>query len=113
MFNDYMKRGILKPIKTTIFDASDIQNAFRYLASGKHIGKVLIKLRETEDDPMSLPLSVMKKFFCDKALSFIIVGGLGGFGVELADWLVMRGCTKLVMSSSRGISNGYQAARIR
>lgn len=113
MFIDYMKRGIVKPLKTTIFEANDIQNAFRYLASGKHIGKVLIKLRETEDDPLSLPIAVLRKFFCDKALSHILVGGLGGFGLELADYLVLRGCKKLVFSSSRGITNGYQASRIR
>lgn len=110
---DHMARGIVKPLKSTVFEASDIQNAFRYLASGKHIGKVLLKLRENENDLESLPLSVMRKFFCDESLSYVLVGGMGGFGLELADWLVMRGCKKLVMSSSRGITNGYQAYRIK
>lgn len=108
-----MARGIIKPLKSEVFEACDIQNAFRYLASGKHMGKVLLKLRESEKDSESLPLSVMRKFFCDESLSYILVGGMGGFGLELADWLVMRGCKKLVISSSRGITNGYQAYRIK
>lgn len=113
MVAEHVRKGIIKPLKTTVFEAHDIQNAFRYLASGKHIGKVLVKLRENENDLESLPLTVLPRMFCDKDLSYILVGGLGGFGLELADWLVLRGCRKLVMSSSRGISNGYQAVRIK
>lgn len=108
-----MEKGIIKPLKTTVFEANDIQNAFRYLASGKHIGKVLLKIRENEGDELSLPIAVLPRVFCDEIMSYIIIGGLGGFGLELADWLVLRGCKKLVLSSSRGVTNGYQAVRIK
>jgi fatty acid synthase, animal type len=83
------------------------------LASGKHIGKVLLKIRENEADQTSLPIEVLPLVNCNPALSFIIPGGLGGFGLELADWLVLRGCRKLVLSSSRGITSSYQAFRIK
>lgn len=43
----------------------------------------------------------------------MILGGLGGFGLELADWLVLRGAKKLILTSRTGIRNGYQASRIR
>lgn len=33
-------------------------------------------------------------------------------GLELADWLVLRGVKKLFMVSRRGITSGYQAMRI-
>lgn len=112
MKNDLTK-GVIKPLKTTVFEASEIPQAFRYLASGKHIGKVLVKIRENESDIASLPLSILPRIFCDKSSSYILIGGLGGFGLELADWLVLRGCQKLVISSSRGITNGYQEARIK
>lgn len=108
-----LMNGVIQPLHTNIFPASEIQQAFRFLASGKHIGKVLVQLREKEDDMVSLPIAVSPKLFCDKACAYVIVGGLGGFGLELADWLILRGCQKLVLSSSRGVTNGYQAARIR
>lgn len=113
IIKDHMAKGIIKPLKTTVFEANDIQNAFRYLASGKHIGKVLLKLRENEGDELSLPIAVHPRVFCDETMSYIIIGGLGGFGLELADWLVLRGCKKLILSSSRGVTNGYQAVRIK
>jgi NAD(P)-dependent dehydrogenase (short-subunit alcohol dehydrogenase family) len=43
----------------------------------------------------------------------IFAGGLGGFGLELADWLVLRGARKLVLSSRTGISTGYQSLRVK
>lgn len=42
-----------------------------------------------------------------------MAGGLGGFGLELADWLALRGCKNLVLTSRTGLSTGYQAMRIR
>lgn len=99
-------------MNTTIFDANDIEEAFRFMANGKHIGKVLLKVRERVDDVVSLPLATVDRVYCDSNQSFIIIGGLGGFGLELAEWLVLRGCKKLVMSSSRGVTNHNQFLRI-
>jgi len=38
---------------------------------------------------------------------------LGGFGLELADWLVLRGARKLVLSSRTGMRTGYQSLHVR
>ena len=38
---------------------------------------------------------------------------MGGFGLELADWLVLRGARKLGLSSRTGIRTGYQSLRVR
>jgi fatty acid synthase len=83
------------------------------MASGKHIGKVVLRVRKSSDDKISVPLSLKPHVYCDKSKSYIIVGGLGGLGLELADWLVLRGCKKLVITSSRGITNAYQESRIK
>lgn len=103
----------MKPLKVNVFDASEIEQAFRFMASGKHIGKVLLKMRENADDTSSLPIKMIPRVYCSTEESFVIVGGLGGFGLELADWLILRGCRKLVLSSSRGVTNAYQASRIK
>jgi fatty acid synthase, animal type len=83
------------------------------MAGGKHIGKIVLKVREDGTDAASLPVPVVPRVCCDPGLSYVIPGGLGGFGLELADWLVFRGCKKLVLSSSRGITTSYQAFRIK
>jgi fatty acid synthase len=42
-----------------------------------------------------------------------LTGGLGGFGLELADWLVSRGARRLVLTSRNGTKTGYQSLRVR
>lgn len=39
-----MKTGVVQPLRSTVFEKEAVEEAFRYMASGKHIGKVLIKV---------------------------------------------------------------------
>lgn len=103
--------GIVQPIVSRVFDASEIQDAFEFMAKGKHIGKILLKIREHEHE--TFPIRMISRVHCSEEESVIIVGGLGGFGLELAGWLVSRGCRKLVLCGRSGVTNGYQALRIR
>lgn len=40
-----IKDGVVKPLKTTTFKREEVEAAFRYMAQGKHIGKVVIEVR--------------------------------------------------------------------
>ena len=40
MITDGLKNGTIKPIQVKVFPKTDIEEAFRYMASGKHMGKV-------------------------------------------------------------------------
>lgn len=59
--------------------------------------------------PTPILMSAMSKTFFPAHKSYIIAGGLGGFGLELAQWLVLRGAQKLVLTSRSGIRTGEQA----
>lgn len=50
-----------------------------------------------EAPKVSIPAAC--RTLCDPSKSYIITGGLGGFGLELAQWLVERGAKILVLSS--------------
>lgn len=111
-----IKSGAVKPLKTTVFDKTDVEAAFRFMAQGKHIGKVLIKVRQEETDgksPSPMVLSCIARTICNPQKSYVITGGLGGFGLELAQWLVERGAKKLVLTSRSGIRTGYQTRKVR
>lgn len=58
------------------------------------------------------PILANPRYYCDSKKSYIILGGLGGFGLELADWLVLRGARDLVLTSRTGVRTGYQRMRI-
>lgn len=52
-------------------------------------------------------------YTCFPNKSYIIIGGLGGFGLELIDWLVLRNAQNIVITSRNGLKNGYQKMRIK
>ncbi|XP_041971751.1 fatty acid synthase-like isoform X2 [Aricia agestis] len=113
-----IESGAIRPLTYCTFEKDEVEQAFRYMAAGKHIGKVIIKIREEEKTPVCgqpepLIMKVLPRYICNKDFVYVIVGGLGGFGLELADWLILRGARKVLLTSRRGISNGYQASRLR
>ena len=87
-----IKEGAVKPLNTTTFDKDDIEGAFRFMAQGKHVGKVVVRVREEAAEKACLPINLkaISRASCDPSKSYIITGGLGGFGLELANWLRAR-----------------------
>ena len=39
-----LEQGVVTPLKTTVFDRHSVEPAFRFMAQGKHIGKVVIQV---------------------------------------------------------------------
>ncbi|XP_061823044.1 fatty acid synthase [Nerophis lumbriciformis] len=118
LLKDGIVGGVVQPLKTNVFERDQVEEAFRYMAQGKHIGKVLLQVCR-EDTSTSLQsasplmLPALCRTYCLPSHSYIITGGLGGFGLELAQWLTEKGARKLVLTSRSGIRNGYQAKRVR
>ncbi|NXP54355.1 FAS synthase, partial [Heliornis fulica] len=113
-----IKDGVVKPLRSTVFNKEEVEAAFRFMAQGKHIGKVMIKVQEEEKEyPLRrsepVKISAISRTTCPPTKSYIITGGLGGFGLELAQWLIERGAQKLILTSRSGIRTGYQAKRVK
>ncbi|XP_058453845.1 fatty acid synthase-like [Malaya genurostris] len=113
VMNRFMSSGMAKPLNRTVFEAVEVEQAMRFLAGGKHIGKVLLKIRRNETDLDTMPIQYVPRVYCNSDHVYVVIGGLGGFGLELADWLILRGCRRIVLSSSRGITKSYQDYRIQ
>ncbi|XP_071640962.1 fatty acid synthase-like isoform X2 [Temnothorax longispinosus] len=112
MIADGLKDGVIKPIQVKVFSKTEIEEAFRYMASGKHIEKIIIKIQK-KDKPLDKPIVAYRRYYCLRNKSYIILGGLGGFGLELTDWLIFRGARNVVLISRTGMKNGYQRMKVR
>ena len=112
-----IQTGAVRPLKRSTFGVNQAEEAFRFMASGKHMGKVLIKVRDEEPQKVTVPASIKVPAIGRTALhpdkTFVIAGGLGGFGLELAHWLVERGARKLVLSSRSGPKEAFQKVSIK
>ncbi|XP_025263530.1 fatty acid synthase-like, partial [Camponotus floridanus] len=105
-----LKNGAIKPLCREVFGKNEIETAFRYMAAGKHIGKIMIKIQN--ENELDAPILAHPRYYCLEHKCYILIGGLGGFGLELTDWLILRGARNLVLTSRTGIKNGYQRSRI-
>ena len=84
-----------------VFPISQLVDAFRYMAKAKHIGKVVMEIKDHSVRPVRDPNTAEIKFHADA--SYIITGGLGGLGSELAPWMADQGARCLVLVSRRGV----------
>ncbi|GAB0098099.1 Fatty acid synthase [Sergentomyia squamirostris] len=113
LVNDGIRTGAVRPLPTTVFGDQQVEQAFRFLATGKHIGKVVIKVRDEEEQKIALPtpklMLAIPRIYLHREKTYIIVGGLGGFGLEIIDWFVSRGARNIVATSRSGIKTGYQS----
>jgi NADPH:quinone reductase-like Zn-dependent oxidoreductase len=95
---DLMTEKRLGSVPVTLFGASRIKDAFRLMARAKHIGKVCVAIRDPE---LHLRVEAPRPIRTDA--TYLVTGGLGGFGLETAKWLVGEGARHLALMSRRGV----------
>jgi D-arabinose 1-dehydrogenase-like Zn-dependent alcohol dehydrogenase len=105
-FLDYYSQGKLDPLtERKVFKASDIEQAFRHLQNGSHMGKVVIAMGE-DDSSVAIAVPEAKRIEFDAKGSYILTGGLGGLGKSMATWLVEHGAKSLIfLSRSAGLTD--------
>jgi acyl transferase domain-containing protein/acyl carrier protein len=102
---DRFEDGTFTPLPVTTYPASRAQQAFRHMSGAKHIGKVVISMKDP--DACVLPrIPGPTKIVAD--VTYLITGGLGGLGLDLALWLVSQGARHLALA---GRSAPSEAAR--
>ncbi|KAK9502675.1 hypothetical protein O3M35_011397 [Rhynocoris fuscipes] len=112
LLKDGIASGVVRPLPSSVFESHQLEQSFRHMTTGKHIGKVLVKVRDEKEHNVCKITSEVSEIYFDAHKSYIIIGGLGGFGLELANWMITRGAKILILTSNSGIRNGYQKLRL-
>jgi acyl transferase domain-containing protein/acyl carrier protein len=102
--------GTLYPLPYRAFSHDEIGNAFRLMQGAGHIGKIVVRPPVAGVDAVSSATPVPVRF--DPKGMHLIVGGIGGFGLAAADWLVQRGARMIALCSRRGVADEATAAAI-
>lgn len=108
----YFEQGLVRPVHLAkVFPASSVQDAFRYMQQGRHLGKIVVSIRDS-DGRLQVGDSAIKsrvEVELDPSASYILIGGLGGLGHSVAVWMVQRGARHLTfLSRSGGTSSQAQ-----
>ena len=104
--------GVLHPLPYHTFEAEDIVDAFRYMQQARQIGKIVITYHHgiTRAQP---PVAVGRKSLRFPAdASYLITGGLSGFGLRTAEWLADKGARHLILISRGGTASSEARAGI-
>jgi acyl transferase domain-containing protein/SAM-dependent methyltransferase/acyl carrier protein len=97
-----VEAGDLRPLPFRAFAACRIDAAFRLMAQGKHIGKIVVAFSDPFVSRRGEP--PVPRFQIRPEAAYLVTGGLGGFGRVVANWLVECGARHLVLTSRSGAS---------
>jgi NADPH:quinone reductase-like Zn-dependent oxidoreductase/acyl carrier protein len=95
MFDDLLgalANGSLHALPIKVFPLDQAQEAFRYMAQARHVGKIVLRMPATD---------VQSRRIVSADATYLVTGGLGGLGLQTAHWLVERGARHLVLAGRR------------
>jgi acyl transferase domain-containing protein/NADPH:quinone reductase-like Zn-dependent oxidoreductase/NAD(P)-dependent dehydrogenase (short-subunit alcohol dehydrogenase family) len=93
---------IMPPGPITEVSYAEAQRGFRLLQMGKYFGKVVLVPGENDLVPV-VPASYRNSTLFEPTKSYLLVGGLGGIGRALAEWMFRKGARKLIFLSRTGV----------
>ena len=102
-----LARGVYSPLPTRTVPVSRLTEAFRDMAQGHHVGKLVV----THDDPQLQLEDEADRLRALTGGTCVITGGLGGLGLAVADRLVAHGAKRLVLAG-RSPPNASQQAEV-
>ncbi|KAK2012837.1 KR domain-containing protein [Colletotrichum eremochloae] len=97
---EFYEKGHIDPISPAkVFDAVAVEECFRYMQKGQHIGKIVMSMDGLSHDiRQNHSCSAFKPSF-DSHASYLLVGGLGGLGRLVSNWMVENGARHMVYLS--------------
>ncbi|EDX86159.1 KR domain family [Synechococcus sp. PCC 7335] len=95
----------LSPLSHRLYTASETVDAFRTMQQGKHIGKVNITPPNLSSS--SKPIAIRAN------ATYLITGGAGALGLQVAQWLVDQGARSLILLCRSPVSMKPQFKKIQ
>jgi acyl transferase domain-containing protein/acyl carrier protein len=94
----------ITPLPLTSFSQQEVLPAFRLMAQGRHVGKIVV----TYPQAMPAQESSSRQLFSEQK-SYLITGGAGGLGLAVAGWMVEHGARHLALLGRRQPAASVQA----
>jgi hypothetical protein len=91
------KLGPIGPIKT--FEAARVEEAFRYMQKGQHIGKIVVTVPESRATHAPEAEPARRELILRHDRTYVFAGGLGGLGQSIATYLAEKGARHLLFFS--------------
>jgi acyl transferase domain-containing protein/acyl carrier protein len=104
-----LAEGRIRPLPAERFPLTSVADAFHHMSKARHIGKVVV----TVTDPgLEMALDPARPLALAADGAYLVTGGLGGFGLEVARWLARHGAGQLVLMSRSGAATDEAKAAV-
>ncbi|OAA47371.1 polyketide synthase [Beauveria brongniartii RCEF 3172] len=100
---------LLEPITAT--PAGEVENQFRTMQAGKHLGKLILNLKSSE--LLKVQPATPSRASLQSNKSYLVVGGTGGLGKAIIRLLVKMGAKRIVTLSRSGAAAAGMAAFVK
>ncbi len=84
-----LEEGAVPPLPVTVFPYRDYAQALRLMTAGRHTGKLVLKAPDAPGDEAP-PVADFRPFL-DSEATYLVTGGMGGFGKLLLPYLASVG----------------------
>ncbi len=92
---ELIEKGAVPPLPTTVFPYGEYAKALRMMTAGQHQGKLVLNAPEVPTNS-ELPIADTRPFLNPHA-TYLVTGGLGGFGLRVLSYLVASGARHLTL----------------
>lgn len=118
---DFYRAGHIRPVRLAkVAGPAGVQEVFRYMQQGSHIGKIVITMAPPGGGEGAAAVATTRaprELRLNPDASYLLVGGLGGLGRTVALWMVEHGARHLTFLSrsagSGSVQNAHFAAELR
>lgn len=107
---DLLAQGVLSPLPCRAFDHTEVKEAFRTMQKAQHMGKIVVRSAALSRERTGWSKSgqegeqSVQEEKTQPGGTWLVSGGLGGFGLAIARHLAERGVSSLVLASRRGMA---------
>lgn len=125
LVSEGMRSGEIVALNTTVYD--NVEEGLRCISAGKHIGKVLVNMDRVMEIKKAFVATRVVRSSSSRATTVntitrsvktfrtsgahLVIGGLGGFGLELVSFLWAHGAEAIVIVS-RGKPKAWQRQKL-
>ena len=104
------QQGQLRPLPHQTFSAEQTTTAFRTMQQGKHIGKLIITPPASPDQKATQDTTqtTEKQTLIKPNATYLITGGTGALGLQVAQWLANQGAKHITLLSRNNPSKSAQ-----
>jgi len=103
---ELFERGELRPLPYRSFPIARAVEAFRQMQQSRHVGKLLITMNDDE-----VPV-IRRRIPVNADATYLISGGLSGFGLATARWLAEKGARHFALLGRSGAASDEARAGI-